>query len=191
MKSFERWMKILIERFNVTAHERKECRLSVMISRSLCCLASTLLWSMEHNFSNLALQFLHFTAGSWEAVTHLPRMQVAEHRAAFLHLWTFCIHILRFCSFILGQPPPLFISHFTTSMSKRQYAESYVQILLNTQTTIASTSFSRTAAVKSFRLGRLQHNEHKEMATNYINHRWQSRSTRCVSNTSHQWRAKQ
>ena len=134
MKSFERWMKTLIERFNVTAHERKECRLSVMISRSLCCLASTLLWSMEHNFSNLALQFLHFTAGSWEAVTHLPRMQVAEHRAAFLHLWTFCIHILRFCSFILGQPPPLFISHFTTSMSKRQYAESYVQILLNTQT---------------------------------------------------------
>lgn len=81
-------------------------RLSVMISRSLCCLASTLRWSMEHNFSNLALQFLHFTAGSWEAVTHLPRMQVAEHRAAFLHLWTFCIHILRFCSFILGQPPP-------------------------------------------------------------------------------------
>jgi hypothetical protein len=26
-------------------------------------------------------------------------------------------------------------------------------------------------AVKSFRLGRLQHNKHKEMATNYINHR--------------------
>ena len=124
----------------MTADERKECRLSVMISRSLCCLASTLRWSMEHNFSNLALQFLHFTAGSWEAVARLPRMQVAEHRAAVLHLWTFCIHILphwadaNIGSFILGQPPPLFISHFTTSVSKRQYADSYVHISLNTQT---------------------------------------------------------
>ena len=125
-------MKTLIESFNMTADERKECRLSVMISRSLCCLASTLRWSTT---SQTLLCSFFILLQAREKLSHICQ----ECRSQNIVL-LFCIYehfVFTYSDFVhsyLDNLPHFLFSHFTTSMSKRQYAESYVQILLNTQT---------------------------------------------------------